>query len=223
MLIEGPIPSGGMEDTKVTFLSQFLGAFPWALWPLGALALCGTMRTLVEELVHEDEAPRVYAAVAPPPSAPGPFVPLGGTQRLFLSVHLSFWRIARLIVANDTLTPRALSHSSQWRCRVASSFSSSCFHNARLSSAVERMRRLRPPERSGSRSSPSRRRLTQRLMVERETPNSSETSSRGRPRSTAPSTRSLRSFEYAFMADVLAGATRFANRSGYRASLRTGS
>src|SRR5829696_6571794 len=166
-------------------------------------------------LVHEDKAPRVYTAVAPPPSAPGPFVSLGGTQRLFLSVHPSSWRMARLIVAKDTRTPRAPSHSSQWRSRVASSFSSSCSHNARLSSALERMRRLRPPERFGSRSSPSRRRLTQRLMVERETPKSSETSSRGRPRSTAPSTRSLRSFEYAFMTGVLAGTIRFANRSSW--------
>src|SRR5918997_1488969 len=57
-------------------------------------------------LVHEDEPPRIYAAVAPPPSASSLFVSFGGTQRLFLSVHPSFWRIARLIVASDTLTPR---------------------------------------------------------------------------------------------------------------------
>src|SRR5215213_245100 len=132
---------------------------------------------------------------------------------VFLSVHPSFSRIARLMVAIDTRTPRALSHNSQWRSKVASSFSSSCFHSARLSSALERMRRLRPVERLGSRSSPWRRRFTQRLMVEREIPNGRETSSRGEPRSTASSTRNLRSFEYAFMAHVLAGTTQFTNRS----------
>jgi hypothetical protein len=174
-----------MEDTSGRYkrhvLVPVLGRLPVSPLALGRPRPLRHHANVGGGLVHEDEAPRVYAAVAPPPSAPGPFVALGGTQRLFLSVHPSFWRIARLIVANDTLTPRALSHRSQWRSRVASSFSSSCFHNARLSSALERMRRLRPPERSGSRSSPSRRRLTQRLMLERETPNSSETSSRGRP------------------------------------------
>jgi hypothetical protein len=88
MLIEGPIPSEEIEEMSVTFFSQFLGAFPKALSPLGALAL-GRPRPKRHHpdvgggLVHEDEAPRVYAAVAPPPSAPGPFVSLGGTQSVF--------------------------------------------------------------------------------------------------------------------------------------------
>jgi hypothetical protein len=54
----------------------------------------------------------------------------------------------------------------QWCPRVASSFSSSGFHSACFFSEVARMRRLRPVEGLGSRSSPSRRRLTRRWMVE---------------------------------------------------------
>jgi len=38
MLIYGPIPSNVTEEMRVTFLPQFLGAFPKALSPLGALA-----------------------------------------------------------------------------------------------------------------------------------------------------------------------------------------
>ena len=49
MLIEGPIPSEEIEEISVTFSSQFLGAFPKALSPLGALALNGTILTLVED------------------------------------------------------------------------------------------------------------------------------------------------------------------------------
>jgi hypothetical protein len=37
MLIEVPIPSRVIEEINVTFLSQFLGAFPRALSPLGVL------------------------------------------------------------------------------------------------------------------------------------------------------------------------------------------
>ena len=73
-----------------------------------------------------------------------------------MSVRPSFWRIARLIVARDTLALRRSSHSSQWRSRVASSFSSSCFHSACFSSEVARMCRLRPVEGLGSRWKPQR-------------------------------------------------------------------
>ena len=37
MLIDGPIPSKLIEEMSVTFLPQFLGAFPRTLSPLGAL------------------------------------------------------------------------------------------------------------------------------------------------------------------------------------------
>jgi len=39
MLMDGPIPSSRvMDEMSVMFLPQFLGAFPKALRPLGALA-----------------------------------------------------------------------------------------------------------------------------------------------------------------------------------------
>ncbi len=38
MLIDGPMPADVIEEMRVTFLPQFLGALAWALSPLGALA-----------------------------------------------------------------------------------------------------------------------------------------------------------------------------------------
>jgi hypothetical protein len=64
MLIEGPIPFKEIEDMSVTFLSQFLGAFPKALSPLGDLALSATMRTLVEE---EDSSTKTNLLGSTPP------------------------------------------------------------------------------------------------------------------------------------------------------------
>ena len=54
--------------------------------------------------------------------------------------------------------------------------------------------------------------LSQRLMVERETPKSSETSFLGMPRSMVESTFSLRSFEYAFMDLFLCRSATYASR-----------
>src|SRR5215207_9645795 len=54
--------------------------------------------------------------------------------------------------------------------------------------------------------------LSQRLMVERETPKRSWTSFLGIPRSTAQSTFNLRSFEYAFMATFSCRSTTYASR-----------
>jgi hypothetical protein len=54
--------------------------------------------------------------------------------------------------------------------------------------------------------------LSQRLMVERETPKRSWTSFLGMPRSTAESTFNLRSFEYAFMAPFSCRSTTYASR-----------
>ena len=161
MLMDGPIPFVVMDEMSVMFLPQFPSApsrkpsVPWAPWRSAR-----HHGDVGRGLVHEQEALGVYPSEALPESASRLLLSLGGTQRLFLSVHPSFSRIARLMVANDTLTPVALSHSSQWRSRVASSFSSSCSHRARLCSEVARMRRLRPVEGLGSRSSPWRRRLT---------------------------------------------------------------
>ena len=49
MLIDGPIPSKLIEEMRVTFLPQFLGALPRALSPLGALPYLGMSATLVED------------------------------------------------------------------------------------------------------------------------------------------------------------------------------
>ena len=76
--------------------------------------------------------------------------------------------MARLMAETDTVTPVSCSHSSQWRWRVASSFASSCSHNALSSSGVERMRRLLPVETPGERSLPSLLIFSQRLRVVRE-------------------------------------------------------
>jgi hypothetical protein len=38
MLMDGPIPFVVIDEMSVMFLPQFLGAFPKALYPLGALA-----------------------------------------------------------------------------------------------------------------------------------------------------------------------------------------
>lgn len=77
--------------------------------------------------------------------------------------------MARLIAETETLTPRFSSHISQWRSKVASSFSSSCSHRAFFSSScVARMRRLSPVETPGERFLPSLLILSQRLSVVRE-------------------------------------------------------
>src|SRR4051794_24091735 len=104
MLIDAPIPSSVIEVISAMFLLQFLGAFPWALSPLGALAYLG-VSDVRRGLVHEDEAIGIYPSQTLPESTSSFFISLGGTQRLFLSVHPSFSRIARLMVAMDTLMP----------------------------------------------------------------------------------------------------------------------
>lgn len=103
--------------------------------------------------------------------------------------------MARLMVETDTRTPVFCSQSSQWRSRVASSFSSSCFHKALFSSRDPRMRRLLPVETPGERPSPSLIILSQRFSVVRETEKARTTSLLGMPRSTAATALILRSFE----------------------------
>jgi hypothetical protein len=103
--------------------------------------------------------------------------------------------MARLIAETETLTPDFSSHSSQWRSKVASSLASSCSHSARLSSCVARMRRFRPVEVPGERSSPSLFFLSQRLSVVREMEKVWTTSFLGIPRSTASTALILSSFK----------------------------
>jgi hypothetical protein len=99
------------------------------------------------------------------------------------------------MVASETATPVLCSHNSQWRLRVAVSFSRSCSCRASLCSGVAAMRRLRPVECLGERSLPSLLPFNQRLRVAREMPKVSTTSPLGSPRSRAASVLSLRSFE----------------------------
>ncbi|MGG7382783.1 hypothetical protein ACQ7B2_29920, partial [Escherichia coli] len=61
MLMEGPIPSDVIEERRVTFLPQFLGAFPRALPPLGALAYLG-VRATSGGLVHEHQPRGVHVS-----------------------------------------------------------------------------------------------------------------------------------------------------------------
>jgi len=103
--------------------------------------------------------------------------------------------MARLMAEGETLTPRFSSHSSQWRSKVASSFSSSCCHKACFSSSVARMRRLRPVEVPGERSSPSLLFLSHLLSVVREMEKVLTTSFLEIPRSTASTALILSSFE----------------------------
>src|ERR687897_1522164 len=145
-------------------------------------------------LVHEHQPPRIDRSQALSPSASRFFVPLGGTQRLFLNVQPSL-RTARLMVETDTLAPPRSSHNSQWCASVASSFSSSCSHKARLSCGVAKMEGVRPGEGFGTRSPVCLLRLRYLSMVGIETPKVLTTSLLGIPRSTASSTFSLRSSE----------------------------
>ena len=104
--------------------------------------------------------------------------------------------MARLIAEMDTRTPVFSSHISQWRLRVASSFSSSSWpHRSLFCSRVARIRRLLPVETPGERSLPSLLSLSQRLRVIREMEKVSTTSLLGIPRSTAATALILRSFE----------------------------
>jgi hypothetical protein len=72
----------------VTFLPQFLGAFPRALSPLGALPYLGVRAGegyVRRGLVHEHQPRGVHAPQALLERDLRFFVSLGGTQRLFCS------------------------------------------------------------------------------------------------------------------------------------------
>ncbi len=103
----------------------------------------------------------------------------------------------RLIVASETSTPLSSSKASQCSLRVSSGFASRCAgsHSLKTRPFTEGLPGIfivsTPPV--------WRRLLSQRLIVEREIPKSSETSTLGTPRSIAASAFNLKSFEYAFM------------------------
>ncbi len=103
----------------------------------------------------------------------------------------------RLIVAVETLTPEASSNASQCSASARSGSSSSCIGSHPASKAPFL---AGGPGLGISPTSPvSLRRLSQRLIEGTEIPKTCATSLRGTPRSTASSTLSLRSFEYALM------------------------
>lgn len=111
LLIEASIPPRFIEEISASLLSQFLGALLrrlsglWVLSPLAAPPYADVGRALV----HENKPPRrIYSAnKTPSPRAPRASVRLARRHPAsFLSIHPSFSRIARLIVAT-TPSPRA--------------------------------------------------------------------------------------------------------------------
>src|SRR5829696_522902 len=127
------------------------------------------------------------------PSTSGLFVSLGGSQRPLFFVHPNL-RTARHIVGTETLSPCLLSHSLQWRSKVAPSFSSSCLHRALRFSMVA-PKGVRPGVRGGPIFPVCLLKLRYLSRVGIETPKVLTTSFLGMPRSTAASTFSLRSSE----------------------------
>ena len=149
-------------------------------------------------LVHEHKAPEVEARNKPLPQSSGSLIAFLGYLGLFLSGHSpGSLRILRLIVASET--SMELSSKKAWQCsdKVSSGLEFSCSgsHCLKALPFTEGL-----PGILWMVTSPVRRLLlSQRLMVERESPKRSWTSFLGMPRSMAESTFSLRSFEYAFM------------------------
>jgi hypothetical protein len=124
----------------------------------------------------------------------------------------------RLIVASVTSMPLSSKKASQCSDKVRSGLDFSCSgsHCLKALPFTEGL-----PGILWIVTSPVRRLLlSQRLMVERETPKSSETSFLGMPRSIAESTFSLRSFEYAFMDLFLCRSAIYASRCYYRQQQR---
>src|ERR671916_2942858 len=117
----------------------------------------------------------------------------------------------RLIVASETSTPVSSSKASQCSPRVRSGLDFKCpgSHALKASPFTEGL----PGIFIVSTSPVWRLLLSQRLMVERETPKSSATSLLGMPRSIAASVFNLRSFEYAFIMDLFScRSATYANR-----------
>ncbi len=107
----------------------------------------------------------------------------------------------RLIVASETSRPLSSKKASQCSDKVRSGLHFKCpgNHSRKARPFTEGLPGIfivsTPPV--------WRLLLSQRLMVDRETPKSSATSFLGMPRSMAASVFNLRSFEYAFMVSIL--------------------
>src|SRR5215217_1833793 len=127
-----------------------------------------------------------------------PSISSGGSQRPLFFFHPNR-RTALHMVGTEILSPCSLSHSSQWRFRLAPSFSASCIHRAQRSSVVA-TEGLRPGGRGGPISPVGLLSLTYLSRVGIAMPKVLTTSCLGMPRSTAASTFSLSSSGYPFMA-----------------------
>src|SRR5215203_652967 len=141
-------------------------------------------------LIHEHQSPNVEARNQPPPQSPRSLIAFRGYLRLFLSGHPPGSRaMERLIVASETSTPLSSKKASQCSLRVRSGFDFSCSgsHSLKASPLTEGLPGIfivsTPPV--------WRLLLSQRLMVERETPKRSWTSFLGMPRSMAASVFNL--------------------------------
>src|SRR5215217_2118566 len=145
-------------------------------------------------LIHKHQSPNLEARDQPPPQSSRSLVAFGSYLRLFLSGHSPGSRaMLRLIVASETSTPLSSSKASQCSLRVRSGLNFSCWgsHCLKASPFTEGLPGIfivsTPPV--------WRLLLSQRLMVDRETPKSSATSFLGMPPSIAASVFNLRSFE----------------------------
>src|SRR5919199_410071 len=183
-----------------------LAAVPWHL-AVGPLAFGSTRPRaghggVRAALVHPHEQlggdpPGLFA-----PSRPLLFVALFGYEGLFLSGHSPGSRpMARLTVAVETLMSRSSSNASRCSSRVRSGLFLSCWGSHASSAAPLRAGGPGTPS-LGSKLPVSFLSLSQRLMEGKETEKVFATCSRGTPRSTASSTRDLRSTEYGFMPRV---------------------
>jgi len=185
---------------SVWFLPRFLGTFPYARFPLGALDLRRVME--VWKPLSSLRTPASSRPSGKPATAKAPFSPHRALGLLwtFLSGQPpppGRPEIRRLIVAVDTSTPEAFSKASQCSLSVRSGSSSSWLGSHPSSRAP--FLAGGPGMGEGSTSPLSLRRLSQRLIEGTEIPKTRATSLRGTPRSRASNTLSLKSFEYAFM------------------------
>src|SRR5215217_283499 len=129
-------------------------------------------------LIHEHQSPNVEARNQPPPQSPRSLIAFRGYLRLFLSGHPPGSRaMLRLIVASETSMPVSSKKASQCSLRVRWGFVFSCFgsHSLKASPFTDGL-----PGIFIVWTSPVwRLLLSQRSMVERETPKRSWTSFSG--------------------------------------------
>ena len=147
-------------------------------------------------LVDPDEPGRVHGPDPLAPGRPPGLVPLRVGRRLFLRVQPSA-AIARPIVAALTAIPRPASHNRQCSASVASGYASNWGTSPARSAAS--FTEAIPGRGDGASPPVSRRRFRYRLIVATDTPNTRAAASRGIPPSTAVTTRSRKSTEYALM------------------------